>query len=371
MSRQRPECKDAVQIKRWAGTRPGWAITSLFMTASKFDSAPTGSSQITRFLRPKGSPAPAASASPSMAHEPAASASAAAREHWLQSSAAGSSHAPSEGVQHAAASAVPAAAAPAASNEAQAGSAASRPAEPAAISSCPVDAQTAFSRTGEHVSGPTTMAQGLATIMQGQAPPGSTAANALLPASAVPRESLHDGSTERTPGASTLADLGPLQHCSPAQCAEGTDEQERSEGRLQSLLSNVPCSSSTRNVAEASELHGAIGQQQSESHRVETKQHQLKHEDQQVLSHGEEGVSPEHASSVSASRGVVSGVETAVGGASISWPAQHAAPQPDRDSRQAREGDQSDYSHLSQEVRVSSTELPSSKDLHPAQLCCT
>ena len=49
-----------MQIKRWAASSPGWAITSLFMTASKFDSAPTGSSTIMRFLKPKGSPEPAA-----------------------------------------------------------------------------------------------------------------------------------------------------------------------------------------------------------------------------------------------------------------------------------------------------------------------
>lgn len=46
----------SVQIKRWAASTPGWSITSLFMTASKFDSAPTGSSTIMRFLKPKGSP---------------------------------------------------------------------------------------------------------------------------------------------------------------------------------------------------------------------------------------------------------------------------------------------------------------------------
>ena len=289
-------------------------------------------------------------------------------------------HAASEGAQHAAASPVPTAAARAASSEAQAGSAASRPAAPTAISSCPVDTQTAGSRMGEHVPGPSTMAQGLAMSMQRQALPGSAAAGALLPASAAPGEKLHDDGTERTPGASTLADLGSLQHCPPAQCAEGTDERERSKERRQSLLSNVPRGSRTSNVAQASELHSAIGQQQSLLQRVKTKQHHLEHEDQQVLSHGEAGVSPEHASGVSAPGRVVSGVEhsigggpqeTAVGCASSAWPAQHAAPQPDGDSRQAREGDQSDYSHLSQEVRISSTASPSSEDLHPAQLCCT
>ena len=375
-----PVFKNAVQIKRWAGTRPGWAITSLFMTASKFDSAPTGSSQITRFLRPKGSPAPAASASASTAHEPAASASAAASQHWLQSTAAGSMHVASQSAQQAAASAVPAAAAPAASNEAQAASAASRPAEPTAISDCLMDTPAAGSRTGEHASGPTTMAQGLATSMQGQCPPGSAAVGALLPASAAPRESLHDGSTERGPDVSTVKDLGSLQHCPPAQCAEGTNEQASSEGRQQSLLSSVPRSSSTSNVAEASELHSPIAQQQPQSQRVETEQGHLKHEDQQVLSHGEAGILPEHIRSVSAPRRVVSDVEhssgggpqqTAVGEASSAWPAQHAAPQPDGYSRQAREGDHSDYSHLSQEVRISSTASPSSEDLHPAQLCCT
>ena len=45
-----------MQIKRWAASTPGWFITSLFMTASKFDSAPTGSSTIMRFLKPKGGP---------------------------------------------------------------------------------------------------------------------------------------------------------------------------------------------------------------------------------------------------------------------------------------------------------------------------
>ena len=357
-----------MQIKRWAGTRPGWAITSLFMTASKFDSAPTGSSQITRFLRPKGSPAAAVCASASTAHEPATSASAAAPEHWLQSSATNSMHATSEGARHAAAFSVPAAAAPAASSEAQAGNAASRPAEPTAISSCPVDAQTAGSRMGKHVPGPTTMAQGLAMSMQGQALSGSTAADALLPASAAPRESLHDGSTERTPGASTLADLDSLQHCPPAQCAEGPDEQERSEERRQKPLRSAPRSSSASNVAEASEVHSATVVQQAQLQRVETEQDHLKHEDQQALSHGEAGILPEHASGVSASRRVVSSVEylngggpqeTAVSGASSAWPAQHAAPQLDGDSRQAQEGDQSGYSHLSQEVCISfSATLP-------------
>ncbi len=58
-------CTDGlpVQIKRWAAERPGWAITSLYMTASNFSSAPTGASTITRFLKPRlGSPLPATSA---------------------------------------------------------------------------------------------------------------------------------------------------------------------------------------------------------------------------------------------------------------------------------------------------------------------
>ena len=50
------QCVVTLQIKRWAASTPGWAITSLFMTASKFDSAPTGSSTMMRFLKPKGSP---------------------------------------------------------------------------------------------------------------------------------------------------------------------------------------------------------------------------------------------------------------------------------------------------------------------------
>ena len=381
VSRQRPVCKDAVQIKRWAGTRPGWAITSLFMTASKFDSAPTGSSQITRFLRPKGSPAPAAdSASASTAHAPPASASV-APEHWLQSSAAASAHAASGGAQPAAAPAVPAAGAPAASSEAQASSAASRPVEPKIVSGCPVDAQTAGSRTGAHAPGPTTMAQGLAMSMQGQSVPGPAAAGALLPASAAPRDTLHTGSTERTPGASTLADLGSSEHCPPAQCAEGADEQEWSEERRRSLVSNVPRSSSMSNMAEASEVHSVPVQQQSQSQRVETEQHYLIQEDQQVLPHGEAGNVPEHASSAAAPWGVVSSVrhlsgkktqkspqETSVIGASSAWPAQRAAPQPDADSSKAQEGDPSGYGHLSQEVCTSSTAAHSREDLHTPQL---
>ena len=62
-----------LQIKRWAASTPGWSITSLFMTASKFDSAPTGSSTIMRFLKPEGSPE-------STAHGPALSGSAAVLE---------------------------------------------------------------------------------------------------------------------------------------------------------------------------------------------------------------------------------------------------------------------------------------------------
>ncbi len=76
-----------VQIKRWAAERPGWAITSLYMTASNFSSAPTGASTITRFLKPRaGSPLPATSApgqqptivrspTPSMSGQPVQSAS--------------------------------------------------------------------------------------------------------------------------------------------------------------------------------------------------------------------------------------------------------------------------------------------------------
>ncbi|CAL8468278.1 g7818 [Coccomyxa elongata] len=65
---RRPEsalmAADALKlIKRWAAERPGWAITSLYMTASNFSSAPTGASTITRFLKPRlGSPLPATSA---------------------------------------------------------------------------------------------------------------------------------------------------------------------------------------------------------------------------------------------------------------------------------------------------------------------
>ena len=363
MSCQRPVCKDSVQIKRWAGTRPGWAVTSLFMTASKFDSAPTGSSQITRFLRPKGSPAHADSASASTAHTPAASA-APAPEHWLQSSAAGSAHAASEGAQHAAASDVPAAAAPAASDDAQAGSAASRLAEPTALSNCPVDAQAGSSGTDEHAPGPTTMAQGLAMSMRGQLSPGSTAAGAL-PASAAPNESLHDGSTERNPGALSLADLRSLQSCLPPQCAEGTDQQEWSKGRQQSLISNVPWSGSTcapaqtGNMAEAPELHGVPVQQQPQSQGLETEQRHLRHDDQEMLSHGEVGILPEQASSALAPERVDSGVmhlgrkglhEIAVIDASSAQPAQQAAPQPDEECRGIQEGEPSRYSHLSQEV---------------------
>ncbi|BDA43773.1 DNA polymerase eta [Coccomyxa sp. Obi] len=59
-----PMAADALKlIKRWAAERPGWAITSLYMTASNFSSAPTGASTITRFLKPRlGSPPPATSA---------------------------------------------------------------------------------------------------------------------------------------------------------------------------------------------------------------------------------------------------------------------------------------------------------------------
>lgn len=45
-------CPGCVQIKRWAADKRSWAITSLYMTASNFVAAPTGSSTITRFLTP-------------------------------------------------------------------------------------------------------------------------------------------------------------------------------------------------------------------------------------------------------------------------------------------------------------------------------
>ncbi|KAK9915303.1 hypothetical protein WJX75_007291 [Coccomyxa subellipsoidea] len=50
-----PMAADALKlIKRWASERgPGWAITSLYMTASNFQAAPTGASTITRFLKPR------------------------------------------------------------------------------------------------------------------------------------------------------------------------------------------------------------------------------------------------------------------------------------------------------------------------------
>ncbi|EIE19275.1 DNA/RNA polymerase, partial [Coccomyxa subellipsoidea C-169] len=52
-----PMAEDGLKlIKRWASDRPGWAITSLYMTASNFQAAPTGSSTITRFLKPKSAP---------------------------------------------------------------------------------------------------------------------------------------------------------------------------------------------------------------------------------------------------------------------------------------------------------------------------
>ena len=42
------------QIKRWAAEQPGWAVTSLYLTAASFAAAPTGASTITRFLtRPR------------------------------------------------------------------------------------------------------------------------------------------------------------------------------------------------------------------------------------------------------------------------------------------------------------------------------
>jgi hypothetical protein len=42
-----------LQIKRWAVEKRGWAITSLYMSASNFVAAPTGSSTIMRFLAPR------------------------------------------------------------------------------------------------------------------------------------------------------------------------------------------------------------------------------------------------------------------------------------------------------------------------------
>ena len=340
------------------------------MTASKFESAATGSSQIPRFLKPKGSPAPAVSASASTAHAPAASVSAAS-EHWLQSDAAGSMHTASEGAQEAAVSAVLAAA-----NEAQTGSTASMPAEPGAMSSCPVDAQAAGNRNSKHAFGLTTMAQGLevseqslAVSKQSQPFVGTAAAGALLPASAAPGENLCDGSAERSLGASGLADLGSdlgsLQHCPPAQCAEGAPQQERSEGRQQTLLSDVTCSSSTcapaqtGGMAEISELHGAPVLQQAQPQRDETVQYSSGHADQQMLLHGEAGTLPEHASSTPALQGVDNGSkhlggegphEVAVVAAPTAWPAQQAALQPAGESRKAQEGEPSRHSQLSQEV---------------------
>ena len=65
----------SAQIKRWASDRPGWAITSLYMTASNFQAAPTGASTITRFLKPKSAPGQQ-SPPPSGSSHPAPSASA-------------------------------------------------------------------------------------------------------------------------------------------------------------------------------------------------------------------------------------------------------------------------------------------------------
>ena len=48
-------------VRKWAADKPGWSITSLFITASNFADAPTGASNITRFL--KGSSSSSSSSS--------------------------------------------------------------------------------------------------------------------------------------------------------------------------------------------------------------------------------------------------------------------------------------------------------------------
>ncbi|KXZ52743.1 hypothetical protein GPECTOR_8g135 [Gonium pectorale] len=50
-------------FRKWAAERPGWRVTSLAITASRFGAAPTGASTITRFLQQRPQP-PASAAAP-------------------------------------------------------------------------------------------------------------------------------------------------------------------------------------------------------------------------------------------------------------------------------------------------------------------
>lgn len=195
-----------VQIKRWAADKPGWAITSLFMTASKFDSAPTGSSTIMRFLKPKSSPKSTAHGSASLPTAPS-----------MQSGAVCSKPSLSAGPDMLSTGHAALASAPSASVGATgAGSESISVHASQAVRSGEFNApqMDSSSRLGEQDAAPMTMAKALAPSREvtaaSRAQISPAAANAD-PGSVAPTAQLHPDQVEGLSGGRGIAHLGSLK----------------------------------------------------------------------------------------------------------------------------------------------------------------
>lgn len=223
-----------VQIKRWAASNPGWALTSLFVTASKFDSAPTGSSTIMRFLKPKSSP---------------------------KSTAHGSSHPPTG---------------PTAESSAACSKASLAAAEPAyaethashAASNEPALAQSASSsRAGHDAYVPINLAEGFAMYRDSGGPPVSSAAGNAAPRFTESAESIPGGKASE-PGRPGSNGLRPAGH---GYIPEGVQVLHASLGQSSSAMQ--PEGSASKGMENCSDRNLQLMQSSSLGLEAEAQQH--------------------------------------------------------------------------------------------------